>query len=138
MATKPRRLLLMLRRPARERPAWTSSPIALPENVGTGKGVAVGDIDRDGRPDVVFSCEGAGGSRSGVMWLSYRESPREKVWMSHEISGPSGIKFDRIELLDLDGDGDLDVLTCEESHPVEGRRRGLGVVWYENPLPEHR
>jgi hypothetical protein len=31
-----------------------------------------------------------------------------------------------MELVDLDGDGDLDVLTCEE-------RAGLGVIWYENP-----
>ena len=29
--------------------------------------------------------------------------------------------------VDMDGDGDLDVLTCEE-------RDNLGVIWYENPL----
>jgi hypothetical protein len=48
---------------------------------------------------------------------------------AHEVSGPAGIKFDRIELCDIDGDGDLDVLTCEERH----MKRGLGVFWYENP-----
>ena len=31
-----------------------------------------------------------------------------------------------IDVLDLDMDGDLDVMTCEE-------RENLGVVWYENP-----
>jgi hypothetical protein len=30
------------------------------------------------------------------------------------------------QLLALDGDGDLDVITCEE-------RDQLGVIWYENP-----
>ena len=45
---------------------------------------------------------------------------------AHEISGPRGVKFDLLQLLDVDGDGDLDVLTCEERH-------NLGVVWYENP-----
>lgn len=49
----------------------------------------------------------------------------------HNLSGPEGIKYDRIELLDLDGDGDLDVLTCEEEVGV--RHEGLGVIWYENP-----
>ena len=44
-----------------------------------------------------------------------------------EISGGAGIKFDLVELVDLDGDEDLDVLTCEES-------ANLGVIWYENPL----
>ncbi len=51
-------------------------------------------------------------------------------WELRELGGPEGIKFDRIELLDLDRDGDLDLMTCEERHAG----RGLGVVWYENPL----
>ena len=50
----------------------------------------------------------------------------DPVWQDHEISGPEGVKFDRIELLDLDQDGDQDVITCEE-------RDNLGVIWYENP-----
>jgi len=137
VATRPQPLLLFRRLPGQP-PSWTPLSIALPENTGTGKGVAVGDVDRDGRPDIVFSCEDAGGGRSGVLWLSYQDSPAEKVWTPHEISGPRGIKFDLIELLDLDGDGDLDVLACEESEPVAGRRGGLGVFWYENPLPKHR
>lgn len=29
-------------------------------------------------------------------------------------------------MLDLDGDSDLDLMTCEEVHD-------LGVFWYENP-----
>ena len=108
------------------RQAWSMNEIRLPAGVGTGKGVAIGDIDRDGQPDLVFSCERATGAKSGVRWLSYANSPREAVWQSHEISGPRGIKFDRLELLDIDADGDLDVLTCEE-------REINAVLWYENP-----
>jgi hypothetical protein len=37
-----------------------------------------------------------------------------------------------MELLDLDGDGDLDVLTCEENYGPDSQ--GLGVIWYENPI----
>ncbi|MEE3372367.1 MAG: VCBS repeat-containing protein [Planctomycetota bacterium] len=108
------------------RQAWSFHEIGLPQGVGTGKGVAVGDIDRDGKPDLVFSCEAATGTKSGVRWLSYTDSPRRPVWQSHEISGPRGIKFDRLELVDIDADGDLDVLTCEE-------REINAVLWYENP-----
>jgi hypothetical protein len=61
--------------------------------------------------------------------LSYQDTPFGPNWQGHEIGGPAGIKFDRIELLDLDADADLDVLTCEERHD----NRGLGVIWYENP-----
>jgi len=107
-------------------PNWKSFPIAMPLNTGTGKGVHVADIDLDGSRDVVFTCENAG-RKSGVMWLSYRKSATDRSWIAHEISGmETGIKFDLIQLLDLDGDGDLDVVSCEE-------RDNLGVIWYENP-----
>jgi len=105
---------------------WQVHEIQMPDNCGTGKGTAVCDVDGDGRKDVIFSCESASGGKSGVRWLSYKQSPFESVWQDHEISGPEGVKFDRIELLDLDADGDMDVLTCEE-------RDNLGVIWYENP-----
>jgi len=112
---------------------WDPFQIKMPRNAGSGKAVVVSDIDVDGKPDLVVSSERATGQLSGVVWLSWDGSVREHAWTAHPISGAEGIKFDRMELLDLDGDGDPDVLTCEESQPVQGKRRGLGVVWYENP-----
>jgi hypothetical protein len=99
--------------------------VYMPEGTGRAKGVNAGDIDLDGRMDVVFSCESAD-DKPGVMWMSWQESPKESKWQAHDISGVTGTKYDLIELIDLDDDGDLDVLTCEE---VEN----LGVIWYENP-----
>ncbi|MGH9341916.1 MAG: alpha/beta fold hydrolase [Acidobacteriota bacterium] len=107
------------------RPQWSPIFIELPPGTGTGKAVAVGDIDLDGRLDIVFSCENAR-DKSGVMWMSYGDSVTDPDWEAHEISGPEGTKYDLVELIDLDGDGDLDVLTCEEQD-------NLGVIWYENP-----
>lgn len=109
--------------------AWDARQIAMPNNTGTGKAVAVGDIDGDGHNDIVFSTEAARDSAEGIMWLSFVKSPLDRTWFSHGISGPAGrgTKYDLVELLDVDGDGDLDVVTTEE-------KSELGVVWYENPL----
>jgi hypothetical protein len=108
-------------------PEWETHEIALPPMTGTGKSVEVGDINLDGKPDIVFSCENAHGPRAGVMWMSYDKTPTAGEWTYHAISGPEGVKFDLVKLVDLDGDGDLDVITCEEVS-------NLGVIWYENPL----
>jgi hypothetical protein len=112
--------------PENEVDGWQTHEIAMPDHCGSGKGVAICDVDLDGRQDVIFSCEHATDGKSGVRWLSYNRGALDPVWRDREISGPEGVKFDRIELLDLDRDGDQDVLTCEE-------RDNLGVIWYENP-----
>jgi hypothetical protein len=102
--------------------------VAPADRVGTAKAVAVGDLDADGSDELVFSCEGAVPPKSGVVYL--KQDPRTDAWSLHDVSGPEGIKFDLVELIDLDLDGDLDILTCEERHAG----RGLGVIWYANPL----
>lgn len=108
---------------------WTETLTPVPANTGSIKGVAVGDVDGDGRPDLVATCENASRGRIGVYWLRNDGSAALANWRPVNIAGPAGIKFDLVRLLDLDEDGDLDVLTNEER---EGGG-GLGVVWYENP-----
>lgn len=89
------------------------------EQYGTAKAVRIGDLDGDGIPDFAISCEKANGTKRGVL--------RANVFSEFfPISDAAGAKYDRIELIDLDGDGDLDLVTCEET-------TGLGVIWFENP-----
>jgi len=118
--------VLYLRRLDKSGTRWVELRIPFPEGMGSAKGIAVADLDSDGHLDIVLSCENADPPKSGIKWLSYEDSPLEANWRGHEISGPAGIKFDLLELLDLDGDGDPDVLACEEA-------QNLGVIWYENP-----
>jgi hypothetical protein len=109
---------------------WSGHPVhgavpqpTWPTNSGTGKGTAIGDLDGDGKTEIVVTCEHAE-DKHGVF---YYTRVSDKEWAFRDISGLEGTKFDRIELLDVDGDGDLDVITCEE-------RENLGVIWYENTL----
>jgi hypothetical protein len=120
--------LFLLRRKSKAPPAWESRRLAFPPQAGHGKAVRVGDLDRDGLPDFVLTCESSAG-RHGALWVGpargFADPPRF-VRSLEGPAGPRGYKPDRIELVDLDGDGDLDVMTTEE-------RSGLGVIWYENP-----
>jgi hypothetical protein len=92
------------------------------EKLGTGKSIRSADVNLDGNEDLVYSCEQANGAKHGVVWLDMTQEGLK----IRPISGPEGVKFDLIQLVDLDADGDLDVITCEE-------RANLGVFWYENP-----
>ncbi|MEZ6125689.1 MAG: FG-GAP-like repeat-containing protein [Planctomycetaceae bacterium] len=139
VAANTRMEILLLTSPSNVQQPWNLRRIAHPQNVGTGKGIRLTDLNSDGRPDLVCTCENSQ-HKSGVCWLQQpsAESPVQsatevsaatETWSFHDISGANtgdGIKFDRIEILDIDGDGDRDVLTCEE-------RDNLGVIWYENP-----
>jgi hypothetical protein len=119
--------LSYLRRLDRGGDRWSAHAIPIPANAGLPKAVNVGDIDLDGRPDVVFTCEHAEAPKQGVWWLSSDGTPTSGRWNPHAISGVDGVKHDLVQLQDLDGDGDLDVITCEEV-------KNLGVFWYENPV----
>lgn len=121
VAVKPADVIVFLRQPGG---GWHEQIITLDSaNLGKAKAAKIADINRDGRTDLVFSCEGAIGEREGVIWL---ERPPQGPWRQHPLSGAAGVKFDLMQTLDLDHDGDLDVITTEEVD-------GLGVIWYENP-----
>ncbi|MFT4550118.1 MAG: hypothetical protein ACI9UA_001207 [Pseudoalteromonas tetraodonis] len=113
----------LFRRKAGVRVAWASQQKRLPFGLPHGKSLAIADINGDGRRDLITTNRGGGKVRC-VAWQPI--DPAQSDSKAHDIGGFGGQKFDLIEMIDLDADGDLDVLTCEE-------RDGLGVVWYENP-----
>ena len=96
----------------------------------TPKGVACADMDLDGKQDIVFTASGTG---TNVYFVSYRGASPEYsgTWNRVLISEESTAKYDNLVLVDIDKDGDSDVVTTEEKQGDE--RRGLGALWYENP-----
>lgn len=127
-ATRNKRILIFRRA---DDGKWQTHSLPNPFETPNGKSVACGDMDGDGDIDIVHACNN-GGKRQfpGVVWLErdHKQSALDATaWTAHAMSGKEGVKFDLLELVDLDTDGDLDVITCEE-------RDNLGVFWYENEL----
>lgn len=115
--------LRVLKAPSSATSAWAESRLDLPTSFRRGKGVACGDVNQDGHLDLMITTEDG-----CVGWYDQVEVAPEGISVRafHRINGDRGWKYDLVHLLDIDEDGDLDVLTCEERH-------NLGVVWYENP-----
>jgi hypothetical protein len=95
------------------------------------KGVACGYMDEDDLIDVVFTGSGHG---HGVFMMSPRtDIPSGLTWETVNLTPYADyMKYDNLQLVDMDADGDLDILTTEEGEGVF--TSGQGVLWLENPL----
>ena len=111
---------------------WKEQSVQIPASTGHAKSVAVGDINMDGIYDFIISTETGKEIKNGLIWLNGKSLSESKTPEWQNISALHISKFDKVELIDLDKDGDLDVLICEENFGENSK--GLGVVWYENPF----
>jgi hypothetical protein len=129
VAVKPNSAMMFLMNRSTAVASWDATEYKLPPSrIGTAKSVRITDFKT---MQFVFSCEQASGGKTGVVEVrpvgsnaSDQVSPER--FSIHDISGPTGVKYDLLQLVDMDGDGDRDIVTCEE-------RANLGVFWYENP-----
>lgn len=122
LSATPQRCLVAMRENeyadcTRTEDGWNVSHIANPPNVPFGKAV---EVLPDGSVILTSNTAASPHPNSPGIWI---RNPAGK-WST--IDPTTKVKFDRMELIDLDDDGDLDVMTCEE-------RQNLGVIWYENP-----
>ena len=125
VAVRPHQLVIC-RRLVKEGTQWQEHVLEIPETYGGAKAPAIADFDLDGKVDIAFSTENAKQGKMGLGQFRNQGSTLAGPWTTETISGVDGVKHDLLEPIDLDGDGDLDLLTCEEV-------RNLGVIWYENP-----
>jgi hypothetical protein len=125
VAIRPQKILV-IKRDGSQSNQWRSRELAIPETFGTAKATAIADFDLDDQAEIVFSTENAKAPKMGIGMFD-RSSSDDRSWELKSISGVDGVKHDLLVPIDLDGDGDVDVLTCEEV-------KNLGVIWYENPI----
>lgn len=87
----------------------------------------IGDLNGDGLPDIIAA--GAGTTNNGLFWY------QNPSWTKHTIvpdgAAVGGFSTD-MQVGDIDGDGDLDIVI-----PEANSAGGIGrfLRWYENPGP---
>ncbi len=96
--------------------SWQAHDIAPRWDIDTR--VAAVDMNGDGRSDVVLT--GSEGE-AGVAWFESPADPRAGPWRAHVIEAGVLVGAHSLAVLDLDLDGDLDVVTGE-MHTSPGKR----------------
>jgi hypothetical protein len=86
----------------------------------------IGDIDGDGDPDITYG--GAGNVSQALGWAENQNNGAN--WVLHNITPAQTIQRIPTGLADIDGDGDLDIISL-----TFNVNTGLGsVVWHANPM----
>ncbi len=101
---------------------WTDHAITLPTSLESRdmKGCVLGDIDLDGDLDIALTT--ASSPTSNVWWVEQTATG----WDFHAVAvGGWESKLDDPRVADVDGDGDLDIITS-------GEESETGLAWHEN------
>ena len=96
------------------------------DNQAETRTVCIADFNRDGRPDVLGTVSEAG----IVLWYENSGQPAARTWKRHVIDLTGRPMHGHP--VDLDGDGDLDVVMALGDGAPGGSAFSHQVVWYEN------
>ena len=112
----------------RQGATWTS--MVIDASVGTGCSswidVEIGDMNGDGIPDIVAACK-VGDAVSIFYALDTPTSGASFV--RFDVDAVTRRKASCVLLVDMDGDGDLDIVSAAREETV------ASIAWYENPGP---
>ena len=96
------------------------------DNIGETRAIHAVDFDGDGRPDLL----GTAYTGNQVVWYRNPGDPARQPWEKHVIDHASGPMHG--QPVDMDGDGDIDVVMALRGSD-DSAAVGLNqIVWYEN------
>ncbi len=80
------------------------------------EGIGIGDIDGDGDLDLAFGDSRAAGEEAELLFWAENPGNINQLWTKHLVSDQVRV-VDRVEIVDLNGDGKLDIALAEERYP---------------------
>lgn len=128
--------------------SWSLVRVAKPDETRQRcRPIGVADFNNDGNVDILGMLIHSDGylaeSKATVFWMEHDSTPPlSSTWSTHPIKWGDGFsgfstfngeKWDMFQVVDVDADGDKDIVAdCEEFHSFGFVF--MAVVWFENPL----
>lgn len=112
---------------------WASHPYA-GERAWENLVLDAGDVDGDGRIDLVAAPAEAAGERHRIAWFA-APARAEGPWTEHGVDADVEAVHHSLAARDVDGDGDLDIVTAEMREGADPdevalyRNEGRGAAW---------
>lgn len=97
------------------------------EKVAETRTIRVADFNRDGKPDLL----GTGSAANLVVWYENPGKPTTQPWKKHIIDDKTPRPIHGMPV-DLDGDGDPDVIMALGMNVPSDRKDTQQIAWYEN------
>ena len=99
-----------------EDPATTLWDFKLIARSNSDEGIGIGDIDGDGDLDLAFGDSKEAGEEAELLYWAENPGSIDQLWTKHLVSDEVKV-VDRVEIVDLNGDGRLDIAIAEERYP---------------------
>ncbi len=151
LCTQTQNSIHLFRRKSSASMDWIHDVIPKPDlTQWIGRPVKMADLNADGKMDIVGMLIHNDGNlprdKASVFWMEHEAGNPWTQWKTHVIKMSDGYnsrqqwvgeKWDHCLCLDVDSDGDIDILGNVEEHyrEVEGVNQSFfSLVWFENPL----
>ena len=93
--------------------------------------ITLGDVNKDGYLDIVAGAGGYPGGSPGGLYLYLNDEGKSFINTSSGLPGPGTNYFGSVQVVDVDGDSNPDIIATFESEWSEGESNGIGI-WLGN------
>ena len=115
-------------------PGQFLAPMKLPINANSAAAVAIGDLNRDGAPDIVAATFDASGN-NGAIYIFYQNAATRGTFLA-PVTFPAGAQPQAVRIADVNGDGLPDIVVANLGPGADGTgSAGVSVLLQDAAHP---